>query len=259
MKLALSTQQPALGPLAFWAQETRSSRHGQRSFLRNAVVALLFFCCLSARGQDAQDKDQALHPSEPTITFDLFWEAATPQRYTVTVESSGKTKYVSRNPTRPEEGSDGPDPDYVLEFSMSPASRDRIFTLAKEANYFDGNFDYKHKVANTGKKTLAYGDPTRHFQTTYNFSENKDIDEITKLFQGISGTIEHGRKLQFMRRFDKLSLDTELKGMEDMAERGYLAEIQIIAPLLQNIANDTSVLHMARQRAQRLLAAAGPP
>ena len=209
--------------------------------------------CLPASSQDRQ---QPFHPTEPTITFDLLWEAATPQNYTITVESSGKAKYVSRNPTRPAEDN-APDPNYEVEFTLSPASRDRLFTLAKDNNYFNADFNFKHKVANTGKKTLTYADPVRHFDTVYNFSENKDIEEITKLFQGISNTIEHGRKLQFMRRFDKLSLDTELRGMEEMAQNGYLAEIQIIAPILQNLANDTSVMHMARQRALRLLELAG--
>jgi len=216
---------------------------------------LVLLCVLAL----SQDQKQPANPMEPTITFDLLWEAATPQNYTITVESSGKAKYVSRNPTRHEEGpEDASDPDYEVEFTMTPASRDQLFTLAKSNNYFQGDFEYKHKVANTGRKILTYADPVRRFQTTYNFSLNKDIEQITRLFQGISNTIEHGRKLQFMRRFDKLSLDTELKGMEEMAQSGYLAEIQIIAPLLQNLANDTSVLHMARQRAQRLLAIVNP-
>jgi hypothetical protein len=42
--------------------------------------------------------------------------------------------------------------------------------------------------------------------------------------------------------------------MEEMAQNQSLAEIQVIAPLLQNIANDSSVLNIARQRARRLLA-----
>lgn len=221
------------------------------------VWTTLLLLCFPAL---AQDQTQPANPAEPTITFDLYWEAATPQNYTITVESSGKSKYVSRNPTRPAEGpDDARDPDFEQEFTMSPASRDLLFTLAKGNDYFQGNFDYKHKVANTGKKTLTYADPVRHFQTTYNFSENKDITQITRLFQGISTTIEHGRKIQFMRRFDKLSLDTELKGMEDMAQNGYLAEIQIIAPILKNLINDSAVLHMARERARRLLESAGPP
>lgn len=219
------------------------------------TLTILFLCCLFTF---AQDKDQSSNPVEPTITFDRYWEEATPQEYIVTVKSSGEAKYVSRDPTHKESGAEA-DPDYVMEFTISTASRDRLFVAAKDTNYFQGEFDYKHKVANTGRKTLGYADPARHYQTTYNFSENKSIQEITKLFEGISGTIEHGRKLQFMRRFDKLGMDTELKGMEEMAQSGYLTEIQIIAPLLKNIANDTTVLHMARQRAQRLLSTAGTP
>lgn len=200
-----------------------------------------------------QDKEQPSHPTEPTIAFDRFWEAADPQDYTITVKSSGEAHYVSRNPTRIEKGEQEPDPEYTLDFTVSPANRDRVFTLARDVNYFQGDFNYKHKIADTGKKTLTYADPVRNFQTTYNFSENRSIEEITKLFEGISAVIEHGRKIEFLRRFDKLGLDDELKGLEGMADAGYLAEIQIIAPLLENLAKDTTVLHMARERAQRLL------
>jgi hypothetical protein len=255
MKKALSTQHSALSRLTSWAKDAHHFRQGRFPFLTTASMVLLFFYPFLAF---SQDKNQPIHPLEPTITFDLFWEDATPQSYTITVKSSGDVHYVSRNPTRPEPASQEPDPEYTMDFTLSPANRDRLFTLAKQANYFHGDFDFKHKVANTGKKTLTYADPVRYFQTTFNYSDNKDVDQVTRLFQGISGTIEHGRKLQFMRRFNKLGLDAELKGMEQMAQEGYLAEIQVIAPILQSIANDGSVLHMARQRAERLLASAGP-
>lgn len=223
----------------------------------HATLTLLFLSCLLTLAL-GQEKDQPSHPVEPTITFDLYWEDATPQNYTITVKSSGDTHYVSRDLTRSEPASQESDPEYSRDFTMSPANRDRLFTLAKEANYFHGNFDFKHKVANTGKKTLTYADPVRYFQATFNYSDNKDVEEITRLFQGISATIEHGRKLQFMRRFNKLGLDAELKGMEQMAQEGFLAEIQVIAPVLQSLANDSSVLHIARQRAERILASSSP-
>ncbi|HZD92795.1 MAG TPA: hypothetical protein VE133_00990, partial [Candidatus Sulfotelmatobacter sp.] len=106
----------------------------------------------------------------------------------------------------------------------------------------------------TGQKTLTYADPARHFETIYDYSENKAINEITSIFQGISNTIEHGRKLQFLRRFDKLGLEAELKDMETAAENHDLCELQLIVPTLETIANDTTVLNIARQRARRLLA-----
>jgi len=198
------------------------------------------------------------------VAFDLTWEAFTPAKYFITVDSSGNAKYVSREKLQlPEPDSKGSaseattesEPDFELSFTMSPANREKVFQLAKDTNYFNGSFDYTaHRIADTGKKVLTYADSGRIFQTTYNWSENKSIDQLTKLFQGISYTIEHGRKLQFLRRFDKLGLEKELKGMEEAAQSGYMAEIQIIAPTLENIANDPAILHIARERARRLLA-----
>jgi hypothetical protein len=205
----------------------------------------------------AQNSNLAEAPNSPTVGFHALWEAATPQEYDVQVTSMGSARYLSRNPTQPPDANGVRDEDYVLEFTMSDANRRKIFALAEQARFFDGQFDYtKHAIANTGKKTLSYADSSRHFQTAYNWSENAAIEQLTKIFGGISSTIEHGRKLKFLRRFDKLGLEAELKGMELLAENQGLAEIQIIAPMLESIANDSAILNIARQRARRLLALA---
>ncbi len=189
----------------------------------------------------------------PSITFDRLWNDFKPQSVTMTVSANGTGKYSSRNPEKTGDDVD----DFQTEFTMSPAGRDKIFRYAKEVNYFDGDFTFKkHVVASTGKKTLSYSDPTRHFSTTYDYSENKAIQEITNIFAGVSNTIEHGRKLKFLRRFDKLGLEEELKAMENAAESHNLADLQIIAPTLKSIADDTTVLNIARQRAKKLLAKA---
>lgn len=223
--------------------------------LRSAIL-LVCAALPAVLTPQAQNADQHVprNPGVPTITYDRLWEAYTPQSVNITVQSTGATRYLSRNPLKPPDES-GPDPDYVLEFTMSQANRDKLFRWAREANYFNGDFSFKkHAVSSTGRKVLTYGDATRHFETTYDYSENKAIAEITDLFMGLSSTIEHGRKLQFLRRFDKLGLEAELKGMEDAAEGHNLAELQVIASMLESIANDSTVMHIARQRAKRLLA-----
>ncbi len=227
------------------------------------IVSFALACTLPAHPQTrSSPQPPANQPADvmvPVITFDLYWEAATPQNFTITMDMNGKSHYVSRSPTRPPEGSDEPEPNYELDFTMSSANCRRILQLAKELNYFNGNFDYtQHKIANTGKKTLTYADSSQSFHTTYNFSENKAVEEITQIFQGISNTVEHGRKLQFMRRFDKLALASELQAMEGMLQSHYLAELQIIAPILKNISNDPNLMHLARQSASRLLIVLNP-
>jgi hypothetical protein len=223
--------------------------------MRRGLIFLLPWLLVLSATVMAQNAAQAPSPVVATVSYDCFWEAATPQRYTVIVPSNGSARYVSQSPSETPDGNGEPDPDYDLEFAISPSGRARIFQLAEQAGYFNGDFDFKkHAVASTGTKTLTYSDATRQFRTVYNWSENAAIDQLTRIFQGISATIEHGRKLKFLRRFDKLGLEAELKGMESLAENHNLAELQIIAPLLEDIANDNSVLNIARQRARRLLA-----
>jgi hypothetical protein len=223
-------------------------------FLRaTCCVCLVLLTVPVLCGQNSEaNADQ--NPAVPTITYDRVWEAYTPQNVTITVQSTGAAKYVSRNPLKPKAEQEE-DPEYMLQFIMSRQNREKLFRYAKDADYFHGDFRFtKHVVSSTGKKNLTYADQSRHFETTYDYSDNKAIEEITNIFQGISNTIEHGRKLQFLRRFDKLGLEAELKGMEGAAEGHNLEELQVIAPLLQGIANDPAILNIARQRAKRLLA-----
>ena len=230
--------------------------------MKKLCVAVLLMALaaagLSLRTAGLQTADQQFHPRVPTVTFDLIWEQATPQEFTVRTQADGPSTYLSRNPLKQLQPGEEKDPDYTLDFTMSAKDAARIFKLAQQAKYFNGDFEYRaHRIANTGKKTLTYADETRHFQTIYNHSENKAIQELTSLFQGISSSIEFGRKLQFKHKYDKLGLEAELKAMEEAAENHNLAEIQIVSATLKDIADDSSVMNIARQRARRLLAKAG--
>ncbi|HEY2116253.1 MAG TPA: hypothetical protein VGJ51_14235 [Candidatus Angelobacter sp.] len=215
-----------------------------------SILVVLVSAALSSQGQAAQTQKPDQASATPSITFERVWEDISPQSVTITVSANGAAKYSSRDP-----GKNGDEADnYQTEFAMSHDRCDKLFRYAREANYFQGDFTFKkHAVASTGKKTLTYADASRHFNTTYDYSEHKAIQEITSIFMGISNTIEHGRKLQFLRRFDKLGLEAELKVMEDAAESHSLVEIQLIAPTLESIAEDHAILNIARQRAHRLL------
>lgn len=222
-----------------------------KSFCMAAL--LLALATMSPGSQNAKQ----YNPRVPTVTFDLVWEQVTPQEFIVRTQADGPSSYLSRNPLKPVQPGEEKEPDYTLDFTMSAKDAGRIFKWAQQANYFNGDFEYKaHPIANTGRKTLTYADETRHFQTSYNHSEDKPVQQLTALFQGISSTIEFGRKLEFKHKYDKLGLEDELKLMEEAADTHLLAEIQIVAPTLQSIADDESVLNIARRRAKHLLALA---
>lgn len=186
-----------------------------------------------------------------TVAFSLDFPGSDPARYSITVESDGHSHYdcsakVSADSTDTEE--------YQSDFTVSAATRDRIFDLAARAHYFSGKVDSgKKKLAFTGNKKLSYTDGQRNFTASYNFSFEPAVQELTSLFQGMSATLEYGRHLVFYHRYQKLGLDEELKAMEDEARRGNLAELQAVRPILQEIYDDPSVINVVRARAQVLM------
>jgi hypothetical protein len=195
----------------------------------------------------------ALHaqaPTPPTVSFNLDAAIVPPDHYSITVTSDGSATYESTDSAKKD--TDALDP-YQLKFIMSEPTLKKIFALTDAANHFHGNFAFKGKVAHTGTKTLRYTDQNLDLKQTYEWSQDPSIQQLTTIFEGIAAVQETARRLRFLKRFDKLSIDGELKGLESRAASGEAFELHTIAPLLQAIANDITLLNTARERAHKLL------
>jgi hypothetical protein len=145
-----------------------------------------------------------------------------------------------------------------LRFTLSDKVRSQIFDLAQRAHYFSGKVDSGRKnIANTGAKTLTYKDAQRNTQATYNYSQLTPIQQLTSVFQGLSTTLEFGRRLGYFHRYEKLALEEDLQRMEQLQKDNSLGDVQAIATVLHEIANDQSVINVTRARALRLLATTG--
>ncbi len=228
------------------AEAARTIAHKKvRAILRGSVVLLLLTLLFqfSARAQEAA-----------VVTFTLDFPGSEPSHYAISVSDDGRSTYDSDGKLSPD--SDG-DP-FHLDFSASAATRNKVFDLAKRANYFQGEIDSgKKKLASTGVKRLSYKGSGRSTSATYNYSPQLAVQQITQLFQSLSSTLEYGRRLEYYHRYQKLALDQELKSMEDEANRNGLAEMAAVVSILQRIASDTSVINPVRARAQRMIERAG--
>jgi hypothetical protein len=193
---------------------------------------------------------QAQEAAVSTVAFTLNFPGSEPEHYAISVASTGHSVYQSNGKLTNQ--SDG-DP-FRLEFQISEATHARIFDLAGRAHDFEGQIDSGRKnIASTGAKTLSYKDAQKNTQATYNYSSIPAVQELTALFQNLSTTLEFGRRLEFYHRYQKLALDDELKTMERMSLDKNLAELPAVAPILQSIVQDASVMKTARARASRLL------
>jgi hypothetical protein len=196
---------------------------------------------------------QAATPTEPpaAVTFTLDFPASQPEHYSIRVQSDGATHYSSSGRLSP----DSEDTDsFDLDFALLPETRQKIFALAAKADYFQKAIDSRHKsLAFTGKKTLAYKDAQRSGETTYNYSNNSGVQELTALMQNLSTTLEFGHRLQYDLHYQKLALNEELQRMDDLARSHELMELTAIRPILDQLIADPGVINVTRARAQRLL------
>jgi hypothetical protein len=91
-----------------------------------------------------------------TVTFSLDFPNSDPDHYSISVQSDGHAHYECSAVIS--EASDERET-YQTDFTLSDATRARIFDLTTQSHYFSGKVDSgNRKLAFTGAKKLAYKD-----------------------------------------------------------------------------------------------------
>jgi hypothetical protein len=130
----------------------------------------------------------------------------------------------------------------------------KIFKAARSLNHFDVECASKAKnIADTGKKTLSYSGSDGSGSCTYNYSENKTVDMLTSTFLAIANTMDEGRRLEFLHRYDRLGLDAEMTTLWEEVQDGRALELGTISPTLTAIANDGDLIQRVRMKAAKML------
>jgi hypothetical protein len=217
---------------------------GARSTL--IVAGVLFLVSLSAQSQQAA-----------TVTYTQDFPGSDPSHYMITITSDGHAHYEGngRLIAASKYSTDDSVPDTEqMEFTASSTLIAKVFDLAKRAHYFQGEVETKKRnLAFTGKKVLTYADGSQKTSVTYNYAVVPEVQELTRVFQNLSSTLEFGRRLAYCHRHQKLALDQETKQMESTAQSGGLEDVAAIAPIVQKIIDDRSVINVVRARLQRML------
>jgi hypothetical protein len=199
-------------------------------------------------------------PSTPSIAF-IFDRPGLPvPSYTIRIDTLFGS-YEGQEVLQTERNSAAPpvSQPFKRPFTVSAAMADKVVALAHSLNNFNVTCASKAKnIADTGKKTLSYLGPEVHGplqgSCTYNYSENKDVQALTQIFQGMAETMDQGRRLDFLHRFDRLGLDDAIASLTSEVSEGRAFEIGTIEPSLRSIVADSQVMQRVRTKAAALLA-----
>jgi hypothetical protein len=220
-------------------------------------LVILLVCAAALAAQQSSDGAVPSGISLPLVSFTFDFPQSTPAHYIVTIDKTGKALYESGEAPK---SADQADDSFRYEFQVSELTRKQIFDLSQRAHYFEGNFEQgKGKIANTGMKKLTYRDEQNNGSATFNYTADPAAQELTRIFQSISATMQFAERLEYFHRYQKLALDDEMKRMEEMVKGKSLMEVQAIAPILKQIIADQTVVNATRARAERILLTVNMP
>lgn len=226
------------------------------SFATFAVIAGLGWAAACA---------QAGPTDAPHVSFRFVRPGLPVPRYTVTLLDSGNAVYegeeVQPQPSRlpSEAGQPLIGRPFKTSVTISSATTNRIFSTAKSLKHFNMQCESRAKnVADTGKKTLSFAGPEGQGECTYNYSENKAVVQLTDTFMGIVETMDEGRNLDHLHRFDRLGLDAAITTLAQQVSDGRALELGTIAGTLRSIAGDPELIQRVRVRASQLLSLLPP-
>lgn len=242
------------------------------SFAVMVLLAGVAFAAVSSSGAAATPVPPSWSPSHlesfaaaggdsggAQISFTYENPKLQPAKYVVTLQENGSGHYLSETGAAvldhtqlPVRGQDRP-------IQISAGTRDLIFTAARQSKYFSIPCDSGAKhIAFQGMKTLAYSGSDGHGSCSFNWSKDKQIQNLTDKFQAIASTLEEGAKLEVEYEHSRLSLDGELELLAGLVHDSRALELNNIAPILNKIAEDDAILKRAQRRARDLLAMANP-
>ncbi len=184
-------------------------------------------------------------PPLSKLTYTKKLKGSVPEYICISVDSSGAGTYEGRKLDEP------PNPRPI---QLSPAVAARLFALARDLGYFrDNDLESHKKVANLGLKVFTYQQGTEINRAEFNYTLNRQAQELSDQFEKIASVEQHLTNLEFSMKYDPLGLPGELRQIQIDLANDALADPQLLIPALEKISRNSRYMHLAQSRAQDIL------
>lgn len=188
-----------------------------------------------------------------TVQVDFSNPSLAPSRWTLTLRPDGSGHFTSYGGDMPGGNSDLKAPPVDRDVHLSQQFTEQVFQTAYSHKLFNFKCDSHLKVAFQGTKTLRYDGPKGSGSCTFNYSKDRDIQELGDSMVAVEQTIMEGARLELLLKHDPLGLDEEMNFLVQAAKDGRIKQICAIRAILVQLANDPQVLDGVRKRADMLL------
>jgi hypothetical protein len=139
------------------------------------------------------------------------------------------------------------------DIQVSAAYADRVFAAAARHRWFNEACESHIKVAFQGWKTLTYTGPQGQGTCTFNYSKDREIQDLGDSLEAVAETIVEGARMESLLQHDRLGLDAEMEFLVEAVGDGRAQQVCVIRELLERLVQDDTVLDRVRKRARMLL------
>ncbi|HXR98782.1 MAG TPA: tyrosine--tRNA ligase [Terriglobales bacterium] len=182
----------------------------------------------------------------PRVTFSRGFKGSDPAFFSVAVNRDGKAVFTARQQDA--------DPPVTIDFTATPAVVSEIFADAAALGDFSRPLQSKARVAYTGDKMLAFDDASHHASEEFTYTTIPAAAALTALFEKIGVCGADAMRLRHAMQYSRLDVTDIMDEIVADWDGHQLAEPQLLAPTLEQLVGDNSLMNSARHRAQKLLA-----
>jgi len=216
--------------------------------MKRLLIALgpLLSLMLGLAGSAAVAQSTASASSQPAkVTFRRVFHGSSPELIELSIWDDGKKATYEIRQLDDDPGSQP--------FEVGAALRSKIFDLTAQLHNFQGlDLDVHRKIANLGEKTFRWEQGSVSHETKFNYTLNPAASQLLQIFEGLARQQEHYELISRRMRYDRLGIYNALLQFETDLNRGLVPEPLRLVPLLEQIANDSKFVDVARERARML-------
>lgn len=181
-----------------------------------------------------------------------------PAQWTLVLHPDGSGHFQAGGGTKPADDADTIVPATVdRDINLSAVFTSRIFQTVHDPHVLHGKCESHLKVAFQGWKKISYSGPDAQGGCEFNYSNDKEIQDLGESLVGVGATLIEGARLELLLQHDPLGLDKAIQYVVEASDDGRLQQICAIRGILERLEDDPRVLDRVRKRARLLLARAG--
>jgi hypothetical protein len=182
-----------------------------------------------------------LFAAAPAVTFSKSFPGSVPAYEVITVQQDGSASY-----------NESTDKDNAENFKLEPAAVTTIFDYAEKLDHFKGTLESGLKVANMGAKTLRWENGAETSEAKFNYSQDESVAKLVDLMEALGESEREYLMLKRVIRYDKLGVNDSMLRIHMLYNRKRLYGAAQYLPLLDRVAKDETLVHIARERAAQV-------